>query len=126
MDLDINIELLKLLGAVFALVVATATVQFRIAQFINTKRDEFPKRRTGALSAVGEVYDWLWGYLLGIMVNATFFYVAIAIRDSTSHTDFATIGELVCWLYRINLIGWVVGLMIDAFRLGFPGKERSV
>ena len=70
--MTVDIELLKLIGAAFALIVSTATVQFKIADFINAKRDAFPGRPKGPLSTLGEIYDWAWGYAIGILVNLVF------------------------------------------------------
>lgn len=121
--MEFDVELLKLLAAAFALVVSTATVQFKVADFVNKKRDEFPQRPKGCLPKIGEVYDWLWGYVLGIGINIVFFVVARALRDATKSTQFALIGDLLYWLYLVNLVLWVLGWIIDAFRLGFPGKK---
>jgi len=38
-----DVELLKLLGATFALVVSTVTVQFKIADFVNRKGTSSPR-----------------------------------------------------------------------------------
>ena len=121
--MEFDIELLKLLAAAFALLVSTATVQFKIADFVNKKRDEFPQRPKGCLPTIGEVYDWLWGYVLGILINILFFVVAGALRDATKSTQFSLIGNLLYWLYLVNLAGWVLGMIIDALRLALPAKK---
>lgn len=122
--MTVNIELLKLLGAIFALVVSTATVQFKIADFVNKKRDDSPERRKGRLSTFGEIYDWAWGYVLGILVNSMFFVIAIVLRKTTICTQFALIGTALFVLYLVNLIGWVAGFVIDGFRHKYPGEKR--
>ena len=123
--LQVDVELLKLLATVFALFVSTVTVEFRIAAFVNSKRDCFPDRRLGQLSTVGEVYDWFWGYLLGLFVNVVFLLVAHQVHLLTRESDYTAIGDWVYRLYLLNVILWAGGFIIDALRLAFPGAKRD-
>ena len=123
----INMELLKLLAAVLALVVSTVTIQFKIADFINKKRDGFPNRRVGRLSTAGEIYDWCWGYFLGIAINGLFAYITWRLKDELGKKEldqFILIGWFVFIGYVGNTALWVGGLVIDFLRLISPGPKR--
>ena len=122
---EVDAELLKLLAVVFALFISTVTVEFRIAAFINDKRDRFPDRRVGMWCTFGEIYDWFWGYLLGFVFNFLLFLVAHQIHRLTLGSEYAIIGKCVYWLYLLNVIFWGVGFIIDAIRLLFPGLKRE-
>jgi hypothetical protein len=123
--ISINTETLKLFGAIFALFISTIAVEFRIADFINSKRDNFPKRRQGKLNTLGECYDWCWGYVLGLIINFTFLAVALKLKNLTENTEFSTIGLLVFIFYSVNLVLWILGFIIDMLRIMFPGQNRE-
>jgi hypothetical protein len=123
LGLQVDIELLKLLATVFGLFVSTVTVEFTIAAFVNGKRDSFPNRRVGRLSTVGEFYDWLWGYVLGLFVNIVFLLIALHVRAITRDTAYSAIGAWVYWTYLLNLVLWSGGFVIDGLRLRFPGAS---
>ena len=40
-------EMLKIFGSTLALIVSTAMLQYKLADFINAKRDKYPNRRKG-------------------------------------------------------------------------------
>jgi len=124
--MTIDIELLKLPGAVLLLVVSTATVQFKIAEFINEKRDKFPERREVEWSTTGEKFDWLWGYGLGILVNILFLIVAIYLLIEIICTPFWPIGVFLFVLYLVNLVAWIVGFIIDRKRIKHLEKWRPM
>jgi hypothetical protein len=124
-DLQVDIEMLKLLGAIFALFVSTVTVEFTIAAFVNSKRDSFPNRRLGRLSTVGEFYDWLWGYVLGLFVNIVFFLVASYVHSVTRQTAYSVMGAWVYWTYFLNVVLWGGGFILDGIRLLHPGAKRT-
>lgn len=74
----------------------------RIAEFINKKRDRFPKRNVGKLPAFSEFYDWSWGYVLGIVINALFAYITwrlVKELDRNGLDKFLLIGQLLFWSY---------------------------
>lgn len=124
--MSFDIEALKLLGAALALVVSTATAQFTIASFVNKVRDEFHQKRSGRWCYFSEIYDLLWGYGLGIVFNIIFFVAAGIVRDQTANTQYASFGSFLRWLYLVNLIAWMVGIVIDLVRILLcPGTEKS-
>ena len=119
-------EMLKVFGTTVALLVSTATVQYKLADFINAKRDKYPDRRVGKFVSFGEFYDWLWGYLLGIFVNVIFLLIACKIKKITSGQELSLIGLFLFIFYLGNVGFWVIGLAIDGLRmLRYPGQERQ-
>lgn len=123
--MNFDIESLKLLGAALALVISTATVQFSIAGFVNKVRDEFHQKRIGKWCSFSETYDLFWGYTLGIVFNIVFFAVADMVYRQTVGTPFSLFGSFLWWLYLVNMIAWIVGMIIDLFRIfKYPGTER--
>lgn len=121
-----DIELLKLLAAALALVISTATVQFSIATFVNKVRDDFHDKGTGGWVKFSETYDLLWGYALGVAFNIVFFVAAGIVQEQTVNTNYAWFGRYLWWLYLINLIAWIVGMLIDILRiLLWPGTKQA-
>jgi hypothetical protein len=111
-------EQLKLLAAALGLVISSVTVQFTIATFVNKVRDEFgEKKKTGGLITFSERFDWFWGYALGIVFNIVFFIVAGIVEKQTASTGYAPFGLFLWWLYFVNLVLWVVGMIIDGLRI---------
>ena len=119
-------EQLKLLAAALALVISTATVQFNIASFVNKVRDEFHDKRIGGWCRFSEYYDLLWGYFLGIAFNVVFFIVADIMQRQTSSSPYSAFGSFLWWMYLVNLIAWIVGMIIDFLRVQcWPAKKPT-
>lgn len=119
-------EMLKVFGTAVALLVSTATVQYKLSEFINDKRDKYPDRRIGKFVSFSEFYDWLWGYLLGIFVNVIFLLIACKIKKVTSGRELSLIGLFVFIFYLGNVGLWIIGMVIDFLRMFlFPGQERQ-
>ena len=119
-------DALKLLGAALALVISTATAQFTIAGFVNKVRDECHHKRSGRWCFFSEIYDLLWGYAMGIVFNVVFFLAARIVEHQTANTQYHFFGSFLWWLYLVNLIAWIAGIVIDLLRVFcFPGIETS-
>ena len=126
MKFDFDLEQLKLLAACLALVISTASVEFTIATFVNKVRDEFHEKRTGAWCSLSEYYDLAWGYGLGIAFNFLFYKIAVLIESQTANSAFRGLGQLIWWLYLLNLIAWIIGVVIDGLRLRcWPGTKSE-
>ena len=122
-NMTFDTEMLKVFGTTVALLVSTATVQYKLADFINAKRDKYPDRRVGKFVSFSEFYDWLWGYLLGIFVNVIFLLIACKIKKITSGQELSLIGLFLFIFYLGNVGFWVIGLAIDGLRmLRYPGR----
>ena len=119
---------LKFLGAALALVISTGTAQFSIASFVNKVRDEFHQKRKISngrrWSTLSELYDLTWGYLLGVGFNVVFFLVAHVLAQSSTGKQLAGFGRFLWWLYLINLIAWVTGMIIDYVRLFLTRRNQ--
>lgn len=119
-------EMLKIFGSTLALIVSTAMLQYKLADFINAKRDKYPNRRKGKFVSFSEFYDWLWGYSLGIFVNVIFLSIAYRIKLVTNGQELSVVGLLLFVFYLGNVGFWVIGLVIDGLRmLRYPGLERQ-
>jgi hypothetical protein len=121
-------EALKLFGAIFALFISTMTLEYTLASFINKKRDEFPNRRTGNWNTFGEIYDWIWGYILGIGVNFIFLVIAYHVYRFTQISElseFSLLGYFLLVFYCINFALWFMGAIFDGFRLKYPGVKQE-
>ncbi len=124
--MTLDAEMLKVFGTAVALLVSTATVQYKLSDFINAKRDKYPDRRVGKFVSFSEFYDWLWGYLLGIFVNVIFLSIACKIKKITSGQELSLIGLFLFIFYLGNVGFWVIGLAIDGLRmLRYPGQDRQ-
>lgn len=124
--MTLDVEMLKVFGTAVALLVSTATVQYKLSDFINAKRDKYPDRRVGKFVSFSEFYDWLWGYLLGIFVNIIFLLIASKIMKITSGQELSLIGLFLFIFYLGNVGFWVIGMVIDGLRMFlYPGQERQ-
>ena len=114
--MTIDIENIKLFGTALALLISTVTVQFRLVEFINKKRDEHQNDK-GAFIRFSEYYDWFWGYLLGLEANWIFLMIAYNLKTATRNTELSLFGISLFCLFLGNMLFWAIGLFIDAFRI---------
>ena len=123
-----NDEQLKFLAAALALIISTGTAQFSIASFVNKVRDEY-RTKLDVVQGKGwvrlsELYDLSWGYALGIGFNIVFFLVANVLQQRTAGKELDSFGRFLWWLYLINLIAWIVGMIVDYVRLYLTRNEK--
>ena len=127
-------EALKFLAGALALVISTASAEFTIANFVNGVRDGFHAGRGGVASGwktFSQSFDLLWGYGLGIAFNVVFFLVARVLYQQTVSSSQQTVGSslvyfarFLWWLYLVNLIAWVAGMIIDWIRICLTRNEK--